>query len=286
MSNMNEQEALEKLQEEELGILVEFDEFCRKNNLTWFLDSGTALGAMRHNGFIPWDDDIDVGMLREDYDKFLSLTEKSGTLSPGFSVHTFHNTPNYAAMFAKVYKENTEFSTRETIDANCEQSIFIDVFPYDKLPRDKKKAKSISKRAHFWQMVSYLYHAPTISHPRPGLIGNVERVICAIAHSIIKLAFRREAIASKYEKTISQGDDSGSFIAYAYPVMPGFKKGILLPTKQYLFENGKFPGPNMMEEYLTINYGNWRKLPAPSDRKTHLPIRLRFSDGTTFENKH
>lgn len=283
MSDMNEQEALKKLQKEELDILIEFDKFCKKYDLNWFLDSGTALGAMRHNGFIPWDDDIDVGMLRGDYNNFLSLTEKSGILSPGFSVHTFRNTPNYAAMFAKVYKDNTEFSTKETISANCAQGIFIDIFPYDKLPRDKKKAKVTSKRAHLWQMVSYLYHTPTISHPHSGLAGKIECAIAQIAHSILRRIYKRETIAEKYERTISQDNDSDVFIAFAYPVMPGFRKDILLPSRQYPFENKEFPGPNMMDEYLAINYGEWEKLPAPADRKTHLPIRLRFSDGTSYE---
>lgn len=80
---MNQVEALHKLQAEELDVLLAISELCEKNDITWFLISGTALGAARHQGFIPWDDDIDIGMLREDYDRFLELA--SDGLPVGYS---------------------------------------------------------------------------------------------------------------------------------------------------------------------------------------------------------
>lgn len=118
--------ALRRLQETELEILKAFASFCDEHDLEWFIDSGTVLGALRHGGFIPWDDDIDVGMLREDYDRFLRLASQS--FVEGYSVHTPDNTEGFAGMFAKVYKDGTLFETRETRDAGLKQGIFIDIF--------------------------------------------------------------------------------------------------------------------------------------------------------------
>ena len=106
---MNNTEALKKLQDIELDILIMLKDFCLQHDISWFLDGGTVLGAARHKGFIPWDDDIDIGMLREDYDRFVSLAKTE--LPSGYSLHDWSNTPGYSAMFAKVYKDNTKFYT-------------------------------------------------------------------------------------------------------------------------------------------------------------------------------
>lgn len=282
MRSIDGSAALRKLQQEELEILVEFSRFCERYGLTWFLDSGTALGAARHKGFIPWDDDIDVGMPRSDYEKFLRLTESDMEISPGYTVHTFRNTPNYAAMFAKIYKDGTVFATKETIGAGCEQGIFIDIFPYDFLSTDLSIAKKVASRAHRWQVVSYLYHTSELSVFSSGLLGHLERICFLVAHRAIRLCLSREKILLNYENAIKRAD-GGRFIAYAYPVLPGFDEEVLFPTADCEFCGHIFPGPHEIERYLTISYGDWSQLPDPADRKTHLPVKLVFSDGSNYE---
>ena len=85
---------LKKLQMVELDMLRTVDEFCRAHGLTYFLDGGTCIGAVRHGGFIPWDDDIDLGMMREDYERFVALFREQPP--EGYSVHTVENTENYS----------------------------------------------------------------------------------------------------------------------------------------------------------------------------------------------
>ena len=282
MRVINDSVALEKLQQEELGILVEFSRFCKSHDLVWFLDSGTALGAARHKGFIPWDDDIDVGMPRSDYEKFLRLTESNREISPGYSVHTFSNTANYAAMFAKVYRDGTVFATKETIGAGCEQGIFIDVFPYDRISENLSAAKKAASRAHRWQVVSYLYHTPNLNVLHPGALRLLEHICFSLAHRLTRSFLSRDRILAGYKSAIGLLKE-GRYISYAYPVLPGFSEEVLFPVADCDFCGYVFPGPHKMEEYLTLSYGDWKKLPDPNDRKTHLPVKLVFSDGSGYE---
>ena len=98
---------LHKLQDTELEILQEIIRVCNANNITYFTVGGTTLGAIRHNGFIPWDDDIDIGMMRDDYEKFLSVAKTE--LAEGFSLTYYYTDPNSPTYYAKVRKDGNEF---------------------------------------------------------------------------------------------------------------------------------------------------------------------------------
>lgn len=108
---MTDDSALTQLKAVELSILNAVGFLCDKFGIKWWLDGGTCLGAMRHKGFIPWDDDIDIGMMRSDYDRFCSIA--STELPDGYSFHDSRNSSGYAAMFCKVYKDGTRFENQE-----------------------------------------------------------------------------------------------------------------------------------------------------------------------------
>lgn len=163
---MNKDEALKKLQLNELEILKTIAALCDEHGIAWFIDAGTLLGAARHQGFIPWDDDIDIAMLRSDFDRFIEVAR--GHLPDGYSLHTFGNTPGFAGMFAKVYRDGTVFATRETQEAGCDQGIFVDIFPYDFLEPDERIEAKQRRTAKLWQSASYLWHSKTIVVPHGG----------------------------------------------------------------------------------------------------------------------
>ena len=100
---INQEQALLKLQSVELEILLVIASFCEEHQITWALDSGTALGAARHKGFIPWDDDIDISMPRNEYERFAKLAQNS--LPEGYSFHYFSNTEGYSGFFGNIYKD-------------------------------------------------------------------------------------------------------------------------------------------------------------------------------------
>lgn len=275
--------ALKRLQEAELEILKAFAAFCNEHDLEWFIDSGTVLGALRHGGFIPWDDDIDVGMLREDYDRFLEIASRS--FVEGYSVHTPNNTEGLAGMFAKVYKDGTLFETQETRDAGLKQGIFIDIFPYDPLSSDEREQGRQRSGARFWQSVSYLYHSGTIVVPHKGVLGRIERLACKLAHPIVHALFSPSVIQRKFDAAVQRcgAGPSNVMLSFAWPNIDGIPRDVLVPPVSVSFEDSIFPAPCKTVRYLELMYGDWRQLPAPDDRRTHLPQILDFGDGEIWE---
>ena len=126
---------LRKVQLTELEILEKIDEICKKNNINYFLIGGTLLGDVRHKGFIPWDDDIDIGMLREDYEKFINVCLKNGALGKDYYLHCNESDDDYFIPFIKVKKNNTTFAEKNIENINTHKGIFLDIFPYDNVPK-------------------------------------------------------------------------------------------------------------------------------------------------------
>ncbi|HJB49346.1 MAG TPA: LicD family protein [Candidatus Olsenella excrementigallinarum] len=289
---MDQGESLHKLQLEELDILLVIDEFCAREGITWFLMSGTALGALRHRGFIPWDDDIDIGMLRRDYDRFIQLAEHG--LPSGYSLHTVDNTPGLAGFFAKIYRDGTVFQTAETKEAGCRQAIFVDVFPFDRVSNNEKTRLKQLSHAKMWQRISYLYHSGSITVPHSGVLGSMERLACRVAHHVVRPLVSITAIRQNFDRAVTmtepapetpQGYEEGRYTTFAWPYAEPVDLTLLIPTSVATFEGHELPVPARCEDYLENEYGDWRQLPPPELRRTHLPERLVFSDGSEWSQR-
>lgn len=278
--------ALKLLRNQEIQILDAIDFICSKMKIQWWLDGGTCLGALRHGGFIPWDDDIDIGMLRSDYERFCELAPRE--LPEGFSLHVSCNTEGYAAMFAKVYKDGTRFENQEGRDAGSAMGIFVDIFPYDYLYEDSKlRAKQISQAARA-QRGSYLYYSNTINVPHKGVLGSIEKAGCRLLHAIVRIGtkdphkYQREFDSSIPDS--STGALSEDCLTLAWPNMDPVPVDDILPTAKASFEGKLYPVPRRAEKYLTVMYGDWETVPAPEDRHTHLPLLIDFGNGEIWES--
>lgn len=282
---MTEDEALRSLQAIESSILDAIADVCNEEGIEWWLSGGSCLGAMRHKGFIPWDDDIDIAMLRPDYDRFCEVAPKK--LPQGFSFHDSFNTPGHAGMFAKVYKDGTLFDNQEGRDAGTKMGIFVDVFPYDRLYEDVKlRAKQI-KTASAAQRRSYLYHSRNINVPHHGLLGFIEKTGCKILH-VVERAYCKDSreYQQLFNSAISDeatGAVSDECLSLTWPVIDPIPVDEILPAVTAEFEGASYPVPRLTEKYLTNMYGDWRTLPAPEDRHTHLPLIIDFGNGEVWE---
>ncbi len=143
---------LDEIKSIELDILVEFDAFCKKNNLKYFLSSGTLLGAVRHNGFIPWDDDIDVCMPRKDYEKFYELT-RYNPVKKNLITSTYRKCLNKNCIaFIKLINIDTRVSPGPKVIGGID-GLWIDIVPVDYCKKDDavflKKYKNAFKKYNF-----------------------------------------------------------------------------------------------------------------------------------------
>ena len=134
-----------------LHILKEIKEYCEKEKITFFLTGGTLLGAVRHKGFIPWDDDIDIAMFRNDYEKFLKeFTSKSGTIE----ILSPYSSNQYRYAHAKAIDNTTIVIEGE--DETFPIGVYVDVFPIDSLSDELQQCKKIMNRQHKWQLLHQL----------------------------------------------------------------------------------------------------------------------------------
>lgn len=283
---MNKQDALRRLQATELEILEVIADFCSCRNIRWWLDGGTCLGAMRHGGFIPWDDDIDIGMLREDYDYFCELAANG--LPTGYSLHTANNTNGYAPLFAKVYKDGTCFENRECRDAGHKMGIFVDIFPYDRLYLNSRLRNKQIAQASIAQKRSYLYHSSIITVPHRGLLGVIEKTGCRVLHYLERVCTKNPGIYQRqFDSCIPNslnGEVSNECLTLCWPNMSPFPISDIFPLAMASFEQLELPVPRLTDSYLSTMYGDWHEIPAPEYRHTHLPLLLDFGDGEIWES--
>jgi len=271
---------MNELQQKEFDILKCFIEICEKLGLNYYLVCGTALGAVKYKGFIPWDDDIDVALPREDYTIFC---EKAGALLPeGLFLQTFKTDPKYPAIFAKIRNSNTTFFEKTIANLNINHGVYIDVFPLDGYPRDKKSAKKLERKKQLYKL----------------MLSSTFESECSFKVRILRKSFRilgvhrRTAkILAKYEKMIS-----------AYPINTsklicnhGNWQGSLeyAPKEQYgngackSFEGLDVRVPEKYDEYLTQKYGDWRAdIPVEEQVGHHLYSLLDLEKSyTEYKNR-
>lgn len=275
-----EQATLRRLQMVELEILEAVDSVCREYGITYFLDSGTVLGARRHGGFIPWDDDIDLGMPREDYERFLEVAPAA--LGERFCVTCSRTNPCQAALFAKVMLAGTRFVTDETEEAGFNQGVFVDIFPYDAVCAESNAAKRQRQRCMMWQSFSYLYHSKHIVVPHKGVLGAAETLACRIAHYAVRAILSPGRINRGFDKAavIAKNDpESDTLMASSYAATEPFPKSMLLPPGIIRFEGKEFFAPADVEGYLRTQYGQtWNQLPPEDQRRNHAPKELYLGD--------
>lgn len=271
------QGAIERVQEVETEVLKATAEVCRQLGIEWFADSGTAIGAVRHGGFIPWDDDIDIGMRLEDYRLFC---EKAPSLLPeGFGLYTHATTPNYPPLWAKVYKKGTRFMSAQMQEAGLEQGLFVDVFAFTRLDSDEHRAARQLRSMAFWQRVSYLYYTAHPKIPAGTPCKPLVKAVCMAAHVLATVLFPPNVVERRFDKAIESGDGEGPWVDVFYPTYGQFAEETLFPVRMMPFGGMDVPVPADTHAYLTTMYGDYLQLPPEEERGAYPPVVLDFGDG-------
>ena len=262
---------LKKLQSELILMLNEIDAVCTKNNITYFLVGGTLLGAKRHQGFIPWDDDLDIAMLREDYQKFEQICKTE--LNNNLYFKNFHLDTNYFLPFGKICKKNTSYVTEIDCNLKKDNEIFIDVFPLDYV----KKEDSINQKIQALTVKgirAVIWRRKKLNIASTTLKVRIIQLLC-LPFSTKFLMKYQEKIMQKYNnKKLNYLVNNGSNYNYKKQTMP---YNYYFPAKKMKFENKEFSVPNQTEKVLEKIYGkDYMILPPIEKRTTHKIIKLKF----------
>ena len=172
---------IQVIQKKELAIFKEFIRVCEKHQLTYFALGGTLLGAVRHKGFIPWDDDIDIGMPREDYNKLMSLAPSEFNFP--YKLVNEKNTPSFTKAFMNLQDSTTKILMTYSNVAH-EESLWIDIFPIDGLPSNPIKKYLHEKRYLFSRMMVQLSQFNKIVNQNKENRPSLEKLIIKIAEII------------------------------------------------------------------------------------------------------
>lgn len=280
MSNTYEPETLYKLQQCELEMLKDFIKICKDNNITYFGVGGTGIGALRHGGFIPWDDDIDIGLLYNDYIKLIEVYKNEH--SDKYIVVNANEFSTYPLMTTRICLKNSMFVENAFKSLKCPLGIFLDIFPFCNIPTDKKLHKKQSKKAWILGKILILKHLPFPNVPYKGFKAKILHIATAISSFFINIFFTHKSLYKKIVKecTRYQDIDTGRY-EYFFDTVNGksiYTKDDIFPIRPIEFENILLDFPNNLEDILTRNYGDYMLLPPPEKRKNHRPYILKFPD--------
>lgn len=272
---MNELTAKE-YRERQLSLLQRFHDFCKEHNLRYSLAYGTLLGAVRHNGFIPWDDDMDVMMPRPDYDKF---TEMARMRPVPFAFYDFRSSRAIMYPFAKCTDPHTSYWRSDNSDAHAKVStgIFLDIFPIDALPRVKWLARLIMKFMYIWRLSISLKQTPESYYKK----------YLRTKFSLVKrIAFRTLQVAGflcpkypcwicmeaffrifDYQKAIYFTDFTGG-PSFRHLALKEWLDGIIM----HRFEDREFCIISGYDQWLTMYYGDWRTPPPQVEKDGHVHL--------------
>lgn len=263
-----------------LSIMEYFDDFCRQNGLKMWLYAGTLLGAVRHKGYIPWDDDIDVCMTREDYDKLLTLIDK---IDPKYMLLEHSLNKKYKYPFAKLtLKDSLCVEFHNPKFCGVKLGIYIDIFPIDYVGDTLEVANKHCEETNkmVWYSMQYLRHPIT---------GNFfKRCVRLFKRVFVFNGLFANAYLSKFNKKLRTFKEPTKYSAV--PVWVNANKTIL-ETSDYrddtelTFEGKKFYSFKGYIRFLEKLFGNYMELPPIEQREVHGSETYLLKNETTAENK-
>ena len=284
MDNQYPPGALERVQELEYQLLAEVDRICRKHGLTYWIDGGTCLGAVRHQGFIPWDDDVDVGMPMEDFQRFEELCQSE--LPDDMALHVMATDPSQYVLWGKLYQKNTTFIESDANEAGCDECVFVDVFPYIRLDerRDDHGVGHL-RRTQLWTKLIYIYRIKNPNVLKSLSWHKVALVGWRTIRGVLRLVTNQDRLRHRFERACVAkhpgrwwGNPSA---ARPYP----FYETTLMPPVELPFGELTVFAPHDWDKFCTDLYGDYMELPPAESRKTHAPLVLDLGDGLRFDRR-
>lgn len=272
MFRMYDPETLKSVQKAEAGILKDFDRVCEKYGIHYFLDGGTLLGAVRHQGFIPWDDDLDVGMTRENYERFKQIMPQE--LGADYVLTTPATHEGYCSAVIKLMKKGTKFVPQFSVEMKCWLGIYIDIFVWDNLSDKKVKAWLQMKEARILSQLLFLCGSSKPEIPYHGAKKLIAQGICKSLHFLLsRIPGSERRLYRRFEKISQQENNKTTQYITSFQVVDiynhSFKESDSVPYGKMKFEDFRVSVPNNWEAYLHRCYGDFMSLPPEEKRVNH-----------------
>lgn len=274
------QEILDRLHDEMLVIYQEIARVCDRHGLCYFVVGGTLLGAVVHKGYIPWDDDLDIAMPRDDYDRFVELAPAE--LGERFFLHHTTTDPDYWLPFAKVRMNNTVFLEEKRKNVKAHAGIYVDVFPFDYAGEQNTPAARLK-----WRMITWAnnYINCKVTGNRVSSRSGAALNWLFSLSSIEKLSLRRD----QWMRSFDRGERKyyvdlagGRALDNSY-----FPIETVLPLQELPFGDTRVKAPADPNYYLLTLYTERYKIIPPKEKQvTHEPLLIRFEDGTEYREKN
>ena len=265
-------ETLRQLQHTQVEILDEIVRLCDKHHLRYYLAEGTLLGAARHRGFIPWDDDLDIAMPREDYERFLKICETD--LDSRYFAHSCHTDENYWLIFAKVRKKGTLIDEYNIRNLSVPKGIYVDIFPLDSVTSEagflkRLRTKCIKK---IYAVISY---KKELDLPMTPFI----RLVLLLTKPLSMYRFSRFAERLMRKQNHRKADYYVNYGSYYKTEKQTILKSKYEPAVELMFEGKPYTVPRDYDYVLRRAYGDYMQLPPVEKRvQQHKPEYIDFGD--------
>lgn len=259
------QGSIKDLQRALLVIATEIDRICRKNDIRYVLMFGSLLGAVRHKGFIPWDDDVDMGMLREDYKKFIAACDRDLD-KDHFALQTWDTDPAYVQAFAKIRLKNSYMNELAWKNTEIkERGLFVDIFPYDAVPQNHAIARMQSALAFILHRLLLLNGNVDIFLHSSALKNKIKRIMklfaLIIPRTLLKAILKKLLIHNFQNTDFVSTEEMTSFYKNRIPM------SVFAKVRQYDFDGYPFFGPEEYDECLVRMYGPDYMTPPPAEKR-------------------
>lgn len=270
---------LRRLQLTQLEILKTVDAICKKHHIPYSLYAGSLLGAVRHQGFIPWDDDLDICMARPDYNRFLQIWQEE--TPSGYTLQNKDISPSFTQSFSKIRKDNTTFLQFPSEAGKYHTGIFLDIFPVDRVPTEP-----LHRLLFFWHSLSYLLFCREFVPPRGTFFQRTAAGFLLALTGKKSREKRRQALLRKITRYSSDITLPMAAIETTVSMKRLYPADTLSELTELPFEDAILPCVKNRELFLTIQYGNYLQLPPPEERTwKHHPVLIDFEHGIPYPSE-
>ncbi|MBR2012986.1 MAG: LicD family protein [Clostridia bacterium] len=264
-----DKQTLRKVQLVQLEIAKEVRRVCDENNIDYYLTAGTCLGAIRHQGFIPWDDDLDIGMLRDQYEKFCKIAPEK--LDPKYSFQNWRNDTTFAAPFGKVRKNGTIYQESKAKEGGI-NGIYVDIIVYDNAPKTRERAHILK----LWFLERLILMKCRYRPWSNDGATDWKRRLFYLPFQFLALFTTQKGLVGAYDRLACRpnGESGNVYCQIGETHYYRSKKEWLANTKEVPFEDTTFRVPASTHEYLTAAYGDYMQLPPEGQRENRHQIQI------------